>query len=287
MNCDQALEAISAALDGELSAKERAQLEAHLAHCPSCAALFDELAGQSRLLRQLDCQVPEGLSAEILSSLPEQVTPARRFRAGRWRRWGTVAACAVLVLWAGLALPFGQGEDAPDTADLGSSTAQYNMGDAPAPEQFSVDGAMLPDGQSGTDEASLQAGERAASAMGDVYVLTIPASKAVDETAAQVLTTAQALEDCLTGYAVSEQTELLAQYPDTYFDGAVLIAAAVASADTPTLEDIVTAENGYELVIRRQPPDNAADSGTAWLLLIEADDSVTPEDTVTVVLEEA
>ena len=58
MNCDQALEAISAALDGELSAKERAQLEAHLAHCPSCAALFDELAGQSRLLRQLDCQVP-------------------------------------------------------------------------------------------------------------------------------------------------------------------------------------------------------------------------------------
>ena len=91
------------------------------------------------------------------------------------------------------------------------------MGDAPAPEQFSVDGAMLPDGQSGTDEASLQAGERAASAMGDVYVLTIPASKAVDETAAQVLTTAQALEDCLTGYAVSEQTELLAQYPRHLF----------------------------------------------------------------------
>ena len=51
MNCDQALEAISAALDGELSAKERTLLDAHLADCPTCAALFDELAGQSRLLR--------------------------------------------------------------------------------------------------------------------------------------------------------------------------------------------------------------------------------------------
>lgn len=79
MNCDQALEAISAALDGELSAKERTLLDAHLADCPTCAALFDELAGQSRLLRQLDCQVPEDLTARILSQLPEQITPARRF----------------------------------------------------------------------------------------------------------------------------------------------------------------------------------------------------------------
>ena len=76
MNCDQALEAISAALDGELSAKERTLLDAHLADCPTCAALFDELAGQSRLLRQLDCQVPEDLTARILSQLPEQITPA-------------------------------------------------------------------------------------------------------------------------------------------------------------------------------------------------------------------
>ena len=133
MNCDQALEAISAALDGELSAKERAQLEAHLAHCPSCAALFDELAGQSRLLRQLDCQVPEGLSAEILSSLPEQVTPARRFRAGRWRRWGTVAACAVLVLWAGLALPFGQEEGRPRHRRPGQQHRPVQHGRRPCP----------------------------------------------------------------------------------------------------------------------------------------------------------
>lgn len=105
MNCDQALEAISAALDGELSAKERTLLDAHLADCPTCAALFDELAGQSRLLRQLDCQIPEDLTARILSQLPEQITPARRFSPRRWQRWGTVAACAVLVFWAGLALP--------------------------------------------------------------------------------------------------------------------------------------------------------------------------------------
>ena len=36
MNCEQALEAISARLDGALSEEENRELEAHLASCASC-----------------------------------------------------------------------------------------------------------------------------------------------------------------------------------------------------------------------------------------------------------
>ena len=43
MNCEQALEAISARLDGALSEEENRELEAHLASCASCRALLKEL----------------------------------------------------------------------------------------------------------------------------------------------------------------------------------------------------------------------------------------------------
>lgn len=285
MNCDQALESISAALDGELSARERAQLDAHLAHCPTCSALFDELAGQSRLLRQLDCQVPSRLSDRIMSSLPEQVTPARRFRAGRWRRWGTVAACAVLVLWAGLALPFG--EDDAGLEPMVNNTVVGNNAAVPSAAQFSADGAVPQDALPGTDDSPLKAGERMAGVLGDVRTLSIPWTETMKIPAAQVLASAQDLADCLAEYAVQEQAELLNRYSDRYFDSAVLIAVTAASPDAPTVEEFVPVEDGYELVIHRETPAPAAGTRAAWLLLVEADGSISPEDPVTVVVDEA
>lgn len=118
MTCENALEAISAALDGELSPAQRAELDAHLASCPACAALFEELAGHSRLLRELDCEVPAGLSDRILSALPEQ-SPAKKRTSPRWQRYGTLAACLALVIWAGIALPgqFSKAESAASDAE--------------------------------------------------------------------------------------------------------------------------------------------------------------------------
>ena len=104
MTCEQALEAMSAALDGELSAEERKELDEHLNTCPACAALMEKLSGQSLLLRQLDCDVPAGLDARILSALPEQPRPAKKGKIIHWRHWGTLAACLILALWGGSAL---------------------------------------------------------------------------------------------------------------------------------------------------------------------------------------
>ena len=44
MNCDTALEMMSAMLDGELTQEESEQLQAHLAACESCRAVYAELA---------------------------------------------------------------------------------------------------------------------------------------------------------------------------------------------------------------------------------------------------
>ena len=50
MNCEQALEAISARLDGALSEEENRELETHLASCASCRALLKELTSFTREL---------------------------------------------------------------------------------------------------------------------------------------------------------------------------------------------------------------------------------------------
>ena len=95
--CQQRLEQMSAALDGELSPPERRELDRHLAACPDCAQVFDLLSRQSQALRALDVSAPEGLTHSILSRLPRQ-TPAPRPR----RRWAGPALCAALLLAVGL-----------------------------------------------------------------------------------------------------------------------------------------------------------------------------------------
>ena len=272
-----------------MSAKERTLLDAHLADCPTCAALFDELAGQSRLLRQLDCQVPEDLTARILSQLPEQITPARRFSPRRWQRWGTVAACAVLVFWAGLALPLRESNPANLEPMVNNTTVGYDMAGDPSPAQFSADGAATAqEAQPNMDSSSFKAGERMAGLLGDVHVLSIPDVE-IGAPAAQVLTSVQAVDDCLNQYALPERAELLALYPADYFMDAALIAVSLESSSASvsyTVEDLRPTEDGYELMIRQSAPEAQAGGGAAWLLLVESDNSITPEDAITVILEE-
>ena len=42
MNCNKAMVLMSAAIDGELSAKEEEELAQHLAECPACRAEFQD-----------------------------------------------------------------------------------------------------------------------------------------------------------------------------------------------------------------------------------------------------
>jgi Predicted transmembrane transcriptional regulator (anti-sigma factor) len=82
-------------LDGELSAEDAAELEAHVADCAQCAAAVAEarglIAGSSRIVSSLD-------------SVPAGVIPERRPGSRAWYSTTQFRAAAALLLVAGTSL---------------------------------------------------------------------------------------------------------------------------------------------------------------------------------------
>ena len=193
------------------------------------------------------------------------------------------------MFWAGLALPLRESNPANLEPMVNNTTVGYDMAGDPSPAQFSADGAATAqEAQPNTDSSSFKAGERMAGLLGDVHVLSIPDVE-IGAPAAQVLTSVQAVDDCLNQYALPERAELLALYPADYFMDAALIAVSLESSSASvsyTVEDLRPTEDGYELMIRQSAPEEQAGGGAAWLLLVESDNSITPEDAITVILEE-
>lgn len=109
--CEAYLELIGGMLDDALTPEEQAKLEAHLAQCPDCRALVQDLQNLSGDLSGL-APVPEGFADKVMERVSgqEQTAPARTAvpeqKAGKnWRRRllpiGALAACCVLVLGVG------------------------------------------------------------------------------------------------------------------------------------------------------------------------------------------
>lgn len=101
--CNEYTELISAALDGALSPDQRKELEAHLASCPECAALFKELSALHAALEDLPpVEPPAELKARIMEAVAaEKVVPFPSRKndrpSHRWR-WLTSAAVLAIVL---------------------------------------------------------------------------------------------------------------------------------------------------------------------------------------------
>ena len=109
MNCEQALEAISARLDGALSEEENRELEAHLASCASCRALLKELTELEEGLETLPVEAPETLAPSVMRAIraekAAQVAPAAKKsqRRGPHITAWLIAAAAALALLLGTA----------------------------------------------------------------------------------------------------------------------------------------------------------------------------------------
>lgn len=127
MDCTKYIELMSAALDGECTAEERRELDAHLAVCPECAALFEILSANAKAARELDCEMPAGLKERIMNNLPEQEKPAKQGKVIRWKRWAPVAAAACLVLVVSLFPRFGMNGSTGMSMAPGSADYQENL----------------------------------------------------------------------------------------------------------------------------------------------------------------
>lgn len=104
MTCDTALELMSAALDGELTAEEQAQLDCHLAQCEHCRALFEDLTAIHYACGDWEVAPPPELRENILSNLPAQDKPAKVISV-HWGRWAAMAATFLFVSLAAWRLP--------------------------------------------------------------------------------------------------------------------------------------------------------------------------------------
>lgn len=120
--CDQALDLLSARLDGALTPEEAAGLEEHLSHCPDCRALAADLEEMHAAMPGLYQEPPPELKERVMAQIRAESAPisleeVRKKRSGRkvWRSWGAMAAAMAVVFMSAVAMRFG---DSGDTAGI-------------------------------------------------------------------------------------------------------------------------------------------------------------------------
>ena len=155
----------SNSVDGTLTDSEREKLEAHLAECPSCAALLRDLREMRALFAQ-EAEAPDSLHDGIMEQLRQETKlhvvqpekPVRRMPV--FTMVGVAAAVVLVVLGGGLMPSF-------STVGSGSSDASADAGDAVAAvtaDSYSTDAGAASDGAAADiAEAAENAGMNSAS----------------------------------------------------------------------------------------------------------------------------
>lgn len=101
MNCEEYEILLSARLDGALTPEETARLEAHLAQCPQCRQLAQELetlqAQTAALTQEVPRALQENLEGRDWSRVPQTGTaPSKKKK--RLLPWAACAAAAVVLM---------------------------------------------------------------------------------------------------------------------------------------------------------------------------------------------
>lgn len=135
-HCDESIELISAALDGALSPEEQTRLEAHLAQCPDCKALYEDLTCiHQNLLDLPPVEVPQGLTERIMEAVAAEAAqskvvplPQPKKSAFPWQRWAATAAAVAVVILGGWQMALGPHKGASDL-----KAASFRETDLPSP----------------------------------------------------------------------------------------------------------------------------------------------------------
>lgn len=114
-DCMDYIELIRARLDGGLTAGQEAELNEHLAACPVCRALAEDMAALHEEMPKLAVEPPadlvENVMARIRAEAPQPIPfpaeQAKRTPDRKWRAWGATAAVLAVVLLGAAALRMG------------------------------------------------------------------------------------------------------------------------------------------------------------------------------------
>ena len=117
-SCDEMQERISRMLDGDLSARERAELADHLDSCPECSAVYEAFAALRDGLRDAAEEPPAALTDRIMARVREETPPVvtipqKPKKKNRVLPILAAAACLVLIVGAGRLLFAPKGSAAP------------------------------------------------------------------------------------------------------------------------------------------------------------------------------
>lgn len=144
MGCERYYELLSARLDGELTPNEAHELEDHVAQCPGCAALAEQLEGLHEGFSALEeIPAPDGFTHRVMEQIgKEEKKVLPLIRRPQIRALVGVAACLAICFGV---YRVGQNSGAPQVAtttleqfDQAALSSQVQEGERPlAPDKYS------------------------------------------------------------------------------------------------------------------------------------------------------
>ncbi len=276
MEHERYMEWISAALDGELTAEDRAALDAHLAVCPRCARLYERLSRQSAALRELDCAPPEDLARRVLDHLPVQGAPAKKRKLLHWKRWASLAACLVLVFTGGFALSRRGASNVSQSAayrsvDPTTETALPD-GESDAADAFPEETTLAEDHNYAADDRQGKYFEPEHYAFSNEQRVRVCWGHTPAAPSARILNSAGQLADFLAQFPEDDLSALAAPYDDAYFQTGRLLAVVVeANSGSIRYQLDPQGLTSDQVTVLCQTPEVGTDDMAAWLLLAEVD----------------
>ena len=91
-------------IEGELTAAEMREFEAHIAECEECRKELEELRALKAAIRSAEEEMPEGLHSRIMASIEAEPKKAPRRKTAFFRGAAISVACVMLCLSATLAI---------------------------------------------------------------------------------------------------------------------------------------------------------------------------------------
>lgn len=160
--CEPYEDLLSAQLDGELTAREQADLTAHLETCPHCRKYARDLQALHASLLAMAADPPDWMTDSILEKVKASPNPAKKAR-----RWTPLACAAVLALVLLGSAPLLFGGD-PVWESAGAESTEQAADSAYPAEESSISQEISPTPESTReDTAPLLTQEAARTALED------------------------------------------------------------------------------------------------------------------------